>query len=118
MIYFQVVPAWLNCLPIKGDLIEAKAVHDQLCSMVERQVDRYLIWFIEKVIFVSFANYPCHLLQLVQQLYDLSSCRSDMELLGPNNQYLPKIVSVFAEVRSLPFYLTDYQDMCILIWKN
>lgn len=24
--------------------------------------------------------------------------RSDMELLGPNNQYLPKIVSVFAEV--------------------
>lgn len=24
--------------------------------------------------------------------------RSDRELLGPNNQYLPKIVSVFAEV--------------------
>ncbi|XLR18810.1 hypothetical protein S83_046722, partial [Arachis hypogaea] len=55
----QVIPAWLNCLPIKGDLIEAKVVHDQLCSMVER---------------------------------------SDSELLGPNNQYLPKIVSVFAEV--------------------
>ncbi|KAK4338997.1 hypothetical protein RND71_040459 [Anisodus tanguticus] len=55
----QVVPAWLNCLPIKGDLIEAKVVHDQLCSMVER---------------------------------------SDGELLGPNNQYLPKIVAVFAEV--------------------
>ncbi|XP_019155502.1 PREDICTED: importin-5-like [Ipomoea nil] len=55
----QVVPAWLHCLPIKGDLIEAKVVHDQLCSMVER---------------------------------------SDRELLGPNNQYLPKIVSVFAEV--------------------
>ncbi|CAJ1938559.1 unnamed protein product [Sphenostylis stenocarpa] len=55
----QVVPAWLNCLPIKGDLIEAKVVHDQLCSMAER---------------------------------------SDRELLGPNNQYLPKIVSVFAEV--------------------
>ncbi|KAG6783486.1 hypothetical protein POTOM_012935 [Populus tomentosa] len=54
-----VVPAWLNCLPITGDLIEAKAVHEQLCSMVER---------------------------------------SDRELLGPNNQYLPKIVSVFAEV--------------------
>ncbi|XP_071735518.1 uncharacterized protein [Rutidosis leptorrhynchoides] len=32
----QIVPAWLNCLPLKGDLIEAKAVHDQLCSMVER----------------------------------------------------------------------------------
>ncbi|RVW46935.1 Ran-binding protein 6 [Vitis vinifera] len=40
------------------DLIEAKVVHDQLCSMVER---------------------------------------SDRELLGPNNQYLPKIVAVFAE---------------------
>ncbi|XP_047316709.1 importin-5-like [Impatiens glandulifera] len=55
----QVLPAWLNCLPIKGDLLEAKVVHDQLCSMVER---------------------------------------SDTELLGPNNQYLPKIVTVFAEV--------------------
>ncbi|KAI4386303.1 hypothetical protein MLD38_004244 [Melastoma candidum] len=55
----QVIPAWLNCLPIKGDLIEAKVVHDMLCSMVER---------------------------------------SDRELLGPNNQYLPKIISVFAEV--------------------
>ncbi|KAL5563592.1 hypothetical protein UlMin_033339 [Ulmus minor] len=55
----QIVPAWLNCLPIKGDLIEAKVVHEQLCSMVER---------------------------------------SDGDLLGPNNQYLPKIVAVFAEV--------------------
>ncbi|XP_047319761.1 importin-5-like [Impatiens glandulifera] len=55
----QVVPAWLNCLPIKCDLIEAKVVHDQLCSMVER---------------------------------------SAIEVLGPNNEYLPKIVSVFAEV--------------------
>ncbi|KAK7826615.1 importin-5 [Quercus suber] len=32
----QVVPAWLSFLPIKGDLIEAKIVHDQLCSMAER----------------------------------------------------------------------------------
>ncbi|XP_057982849.1 uncharacterized protein LOC131167857 [Malania oleifera] len=55
----QVVPVWLSCLPIKNDLIEAKVVHDQLCSMVER---------------------------------------SDREVLGPNNQFLPKIVSVFAEV--------------------
>ncbi|KAI3738774.1 hypothetical protein L2E82_28919 [Cichorium intybus] len=55
----QVIPAWLSCLPIKGDLIEAKVVHDLLCSMVER---------------------------------------SDSELLGPNNQYLPKIVSIFAEI--------------------
>ncbi|CAA2956119.1 importin-5-like [Olea europaea subsp. europaea] len=57
----QVVPAWLSCLPIKGDLIEAKVVHEQLCTMVER---------------------------------------SDRELLGPNNQYLPKIVAVFAKVSS------------------
>ncbi|KAF9670235.1 hypothetical protein SADUNF_Sadunf13G0047300 [Salix dunnii] len=55
----QIVPAWLSCLPIKSDLIEAKVVHDQLCSMVER---------------------------------------SDKELFGSNNQYLPKIVRVFAEV--------------------
>ncbi|KAI4350353.1 hypothetical protein L6164_004815 [Bauhinia variegata] len=55
----QIVPAWLSCLPIKGDLIEAKVVHERLCSMVER---------------------------------------SDRELLGPNNQYLSKIVAVFAEV--------------------
>ncbi|KAH9617550.1 hypothetical protein KSS87_021809 [Heliosperma pusillum] len=55
----QIVPMWLNCLPIKGDLIEAKVVHEQLCSMVER---------------------------------------SDGDLLGPNNHYLPKIVAVFAEI--------------------
>ncbi|KAL6506577.1 hypothetical protein OROGR_024758 [Orobanche gracilis] len=55
----QVVPAWLSCLPIKGDLVEAKVVHDLLCSMVER---------------------------------------SNTDILGPNNQYLSKIVSVFAEV--------------------
>ncbi|KAB5529553.1 hypothetical protein DKX38_019634 [Salix brachista] len=55
----QIVPAWLSCLPIKSDLIEAKVVHDQLCSMVER---------------------------------------SDKDLFGSNNQYLPKIVRVFAEV--------------------
>ncbi|WOL08869.1 importin-5 [Canna indica] len=55
----QVFPAWLNCLPLKGDIIEAKLVHEQLCSMLER---------------------------------------SDRDLLGPNNQHLPKIISVFAEV--------------------
>ncbi|XP_022852318.1 uncharacterized protein LOC111373947 [Olea europaea var. sylvestris] len=54
----RVVPAWLSCLPIKGDLIEVKVVHEQLCTMVER---------------------------------------FDRELLGPNNQYLPKIVAVFVE---------------------
>ncbi|KAF8681903.1 hypothetical protein HU200_045352 [Digitaria exilis] len=55
----QVIPAWLSCLPIKNDLIEAKLVHEQLCEMLEK---------------------------------------SERELLGQNNQYLPKIVSVFAEI--------------------
>ncbi|ONM08183.1 ARM repeat superfamily protein [Zea mays] len=55
----QVIPAWLSCLPIKNDLIEAKLVHEQLCVMLEQ---------------------------------------SERELLGHNNQYLPKIVSVFAEI--------------------
>ena len=31
-------PEWLNCLPIKGDVIEAKAVHELLSVMIERQV--------------------------------------------------------------------------------
>ncbi|XP_009766010.1 uncharacterized protein LOC107788039 isoform X2 [Nicotiana tabacum] len=38
----KIVPIWLYCLPIKGDLDEAKYVHDLLCSMVER-LDRELI---------------------------------------------------------------------------
>ncbi|KAF5796827.1 putative armadillo-like helical protein [Helianthus annuus] len=67
---WQIIPAWLSCLPIKGDLIEAKVVHELLCSMVE-----------------STFNKP-------RSLY----YRSDIELLGPNNQYVPKIVSVFTEV--------------------
>ncbi|MFS8007921.1 putative armadillo-like helical protein [Helianthus anomalus] len=44
------IHAWLSYLPIKGDLFEAKSVHEILCS------------------------------------------------LGPNNRYVPKIVSIFAEV--------------------
>ncbi|CAI9767714.1 unnamed protein product [Fraxinus pennsylvanica] len=56
-----VVPPWLSYLPIKGDLIEAKLVHEQLCSIVER---------------------------------------SDREILGPNIQYLPKIVAIFAEMNT------------------
>jgi len=36
------VPAWLGCLPLKGDLVEAKIVHEQLCSMVERYVQKGL----------------------------------------------------------------------------
>ncbi|XP_019259685.1 PREDICTED: importin-5-like isoform X2 [Nicotiana attenuata] len=55
----QIVPVWLNCLPIKGDLAEAKYVHGELCSMVER---------------------------------------SDREVIGPSYRYIPKIISVFAEV--------------------
>ncbi|XP_062153185.1 uncharacterized protein LOC133861411 isoform X2 [Alnus glutinosa] len=32
----EVVPTWLSYLPIKDDSTEAKVVHEQLCSMVER----------------------------------------------------------------------------------
>jgi hypothetical protein len=35
--------------------------------------------------------------------------RSEKELLGHNNQYLPKIVSVFAEV---PFAASYFLDFC------
>ncbi|KAH6554762.1 hypothetical protein KP509_1Z308500 [Ceratopteris richardii] len=59
LLNLQVVPAWLSCLPIRNDLVEAKIVHDQLCSMVER---------------------------------------SDPVVLGANNQNLPQIISIFAEV--------------------
>ncbi|RZC58884.1 hypothetical protein C5167_006187 [Papaver somniferum] len=31
-VVWQVVPASLSCQPVKGDLIEANVVHDQLCS--------------------------------------------------------------------------------------
>uniref|UniRef100_A0ACD5WAS2 Uncharacterized protein n=1 Tax=Avena sativa TaxID=4498 RepID=A0ACD5WAS2_AVESA len=55
----QVIPAWLSCLPLKNDLVEARIVHEQMCAMLEK---------------------------------------SDRELLGHNNQYLPKIVSIFAEI--------------------
>ncbi|ONM24663.1 ARM repeat superfamily protein [Zea mays] len=48
----QVVPAWLNCLPIKDDKIEAKAVHEQLCSMVESQ-------YLPKVVLI-FAEVLCN----------------------------------------------------------
>ena len=36
-------------------------------------------------------------------------CRSDAQVLGPNSQYLPKIVSIFAEVIS---------DVCLLVLLN
>ena len=42
----QVVPAWLGCLPLRGDLVEAKIVHEQLCSMAERYA----------IIFLKFAT--------------------------------------------------------------
>ncbi|MED6113408.1 hypothetical protein PIB30_070522 [Stylosanthes scabra] len=33
----KIVPAWLSCLPLQNDLIEAKLMHEQLCLMVARQ---------------------------------------------------------------------------------
>ncbi|XP_009594485.1 uncharacterized protein [Nicotiana tomentosiformis] len=72
----QIIPAWLNCLPIKEDTVKAKVVHKQLCSMVER---------------------------------------SDGELLGPNYQYLPKVISVFVEVLCVGENLaTDETKKCMI----
>ncbi|XLR65505.1 hypothetical protein S83_016177, partial [Arachis hypogaea] len=51
----EVIPAWLNYLPIKGDFIEAKVVHDQLCSMVERSDSELLgpnNQYLSKIFFV------------------------------------------------------------------
>jgi hypothetical protein len=50
----QVIPAWLGCLPIKDDKIEAKVVHDQLCSMVERYLLSYLNIAASLVFFLQF----------------------------------------------------------------
>ena len=44
-VVLQVIPAWLSCFPITGDLIEANVVHELLCSMVERQVESYYLLF-------------------------------------------------------------------------
>eukprot|EP00736_Rhodelphis_marinus_P007337 Rmarinus@m.1215 len=52
-------PTWLAYLPCKGDIIEARIVHAQLVTMVER---------------------------------------NNTALLGPNNENLPKIIAVFAEI--------------------
>nr|XP_016483704.1 PREDICTED: importin-5-like isoform X2 [Nicotiana tabacum] len=38
----QIIPSWLNCLPIKEDTVKAKVVHKQLCSMVERSDGKLL----------------------------------------------------------------------------
>jgi hypothetical protein len=43
---------------------------------------------------------PQHNYTIILSEEVLSIYRSDRELLGPNNQYLPKIVAVFAEVSS------------------
>lgn len=45
----------------------------------------------------------------MNNIFFASVHRSDRELLGPNNQYLPKIISVFAEVF---FYLSS---ICIFV---
>ena len=42
-------------------------------------------------------NLPTRIM-LLQFIITISACRSDTEILGPHSQYLPKIVSIFAEV--------------------
>ncbi|KAF9589134.1 hypothetical protein IFM89_019184, partial [Coptis chinensis] len=68
---FDVVPAWLSCLPIKGKV-------ESRCP-----------------------NYPCYTLCHGSFCSLVFIYRSNAVLLGPNNQYLPKIVAVFAEVHGV-----------------
>lgn len=42
-------------------------------------------------------NLPTRIM-LLRFIITISACRSDTEILGPHSQYLPKIVSIFAEV--------------------
>lgn len=42
-------------------------------------------------------NLPTRIM-LLRFIITISACRSDSEILGPQSQYLPKIVSIFAEV--------------------
>nr|XP_033514870.1 importin-5-like isoform X6 [Nicotiana tomentosiformis] len=66
----QVIPSWLNCLPIKADLVEAKLVHEQLCSMVERY----------KILLVPTRNTFQKLFQFLQRLYVLKSILQQKKL--------------------------------------
>lgn len=53
--------------------------------------------------YLAFTQHPSFVSDLLFCLHVFSPCcdRSDSDVLGPNNQYLPKIVSVFAEVSLL-----------------
>ncbi|KAE8678828.1 Detected protein of confused Function [Hibiscus syriacus] len=98
----QVVPAWLNCLPIKGDLFEAKVVHEQLCSMVERSDNEVLgpdHHFLPKIVAV-FAEVLCdkdlateqtasrmvYLLKQLQQTLPPAALASTWSSLQPQQQ--------------------------------
>ncbi|KAK4371654.1 hypothetical protein RND71_007038 [Anisodus tanguticus] len=74
----QATPAWLNCQPTKADLDEAKDVHEQLCSMIERY------WLL--IGFVTLGKTKQN-----------TSAKQNV-IRSPNYQYLPKVISVFVEV--------------------
>nr|XP_016472134.1 PREDICTED: importin-5-like [Nicotiana tabacum] len=71
----QVVPFWLNCLPIKGDLDEAKYVHDLLCSMVERALEYSLSFAVVHLNFLEKREIQ-HLLEKEVELYHVQVPRS------------------------------------------
>ncbi|KAJ0957924.1 putative armadillo-like helical, importin beta family [Helianthus annuus] len=81
----QIVPAWLNCLPIKGDLIEAKVVHDQLRAMVER--------FFLLVASEETATRIINLLRQLQQTLPPSAMASTLSSLQPQQLALQSVLS-------------------------
>ncbi|KAK6937001.1 Importin repeat 4 [Dillenia turbinata] len=78
----QVVPAWLNCLPIKGDLIEAKVVHDQLC-----RIENFWAPIISKNLATEqTASRMINLLRQLQQTLPPSTLASTWSSLQPQQQ--------------------------------
>ena len=57
-----------------------------------------LVQILRIYVLVKFLARLCSLNLMFLFLFFLLFCRSDPLLLGPNNQYLSKIISVFAEV--------------------
>ncbi|KAM3327543.1 importin-5-like [Capsicum galapagoense] len=99
----QIIPVWLNCLPIKDDIYEAKAVLDQLCSMVERSDTELLgpnYLHLPKVISVfaevlctgddvvteQTANRMIHLLRHFKETLPLATLASARALLLPQQE--------------------------------
>lgn len=96
------VPFWLNLLPLKSDCAETRYAHEQFCRMVER------CWKLESFSFSILIQYLLLIASLLwntraakQKLLTITfyfAFRLDDDLLGPNNENLPKVLEVLREV--------------------